>query len=313
MTDIFLSYARKDQERVRNFHRALSAHGFSVSWDQDIPIGATWETWIRHDLMRAKCVIAFLSACSAASSNVFHELAIAKEQNSLLLVLLDTLRASDFPLGLYSGQAMDMRSWTGDIHDRNWLELQRQLEYRLTPPWVRTGQAKLEHALHIERQNGGVLHQRTAALEAELDALRANKSSLEAKLESSCADRSLLEGQLQRAGEEHARLQRELGAIKQEAQASWASERVENALLRERINDVAAEVARLTAALEGRGSPIETILAEADKSGAGTQAAGSLAERIRALQKRAERIGAEQPPQREQPRPVRPWRGLPWR
>ena len=49
--------------------------------------------------------------------------------------------------------------------------------------------------------------------------------------------------------------------MKREAETAWAAERVENALLRERINDVAAEVARLTAALEGPGSPIETMLA----------------------------------------------------
>ena len=49
--------------------------------------------------------------------------------------------------------------------------------------------------------------------------------------------------------------------MKREAEQTWAAERVENALLRERINDVAAEVARLTAALEGPGSPIDAILA----------------------------------------------------
>ena len=50
-------------------------------------------------------------------------------------------------------------------------------------------------------------------------------------------------------------------AMKREAETAWASERMENAVLRERINDVAAEVARLTATLEGPGSPIDTILA----------------------------------------------------
>ena len=49
--------------------------------------------------------------------------------------------------------------------------------------------------------------------------------------------------------------------MKREAEQTWAAERVENALLRERINDVAAEVARLTVALEGPDSPIEAILA----------------------------------------------------
>ena len=61
--------------------------------------------------------------------------------------------------------------------------------------------------------------------------------------------------------DERDRLSRELAAIKRETEETWASERVENALLRERINDVAAEVARLASALEGPNSPIEAILA----------------------------------------------------
>ena len=66
------------------------------------------------------------------------------------------------------------------------------------------------------------------------------------------------------AQEERAQLQHEIAGMKREAESTWASERVENALLRERINDVAAEVARLTCALEGPGSPIEAILAGGD-------------------------------------------------
>jgi chromosome segregation ATPase len=74
-------------------------------------------------------------------------------------------------------------------------------------------------------------------------------------------DITQLEAQLAAAVEERAKLQRELGTMKRDAESSWASERVENALLRERINDVAAEVARLTAALEGPGSAIMSMLA----------------------------------------------------
>ena len=57
--------------------------------------------------------------------------------------------------------------------------------------------------------------------------------------------------------------------MKREAEATWAAERVENALLRERINDVAAEVARLTSVLEGPGSRIDAILAEETPAGNG--------------------------------------------
>ena len=118
-------------------------------------------------------------------------------------------------------------------------------------------------------------------------------------------EKSLIETQLDRAREDRAKLQRELAAMKREAEATWAAERVENALLRERINDVAAEVVRLTSVLEGSGSAIDAILAEesvrlqgngAGKSQAASVGAeegkGSLADRIRALQARASRVAS---------------------
>src|SRR3979490_947193 len=61
-----------------------------------------------------------------------------------------------------------------------------------------------------------------------------------------------------------AKLQRDITATQQQADSSWAPERMENALLRERINDIAAEVAKLAMQLEGPNSPIETMLAAAD-------------------------------------------------
>lgn len=114
------------------------------------------------------------------------------------------------------------------------------------------------------------------------------------------SEKAAVEAQLDRAREEHAKVQREIATMKREAETSWAAERVENALLRERINDVAAEVVRLTSVLEGPGSRVEAILSEtaapptaavngAPQSGA-EEAHGSLADRIRALQNRASRL-----------------------
>ncbi|MGA2815473.1 MAG: hypothetical protein ABSE67_04110 [Xanthobacteraceae bacterium] len=130
------------------------------------------------------------------------------------------------------------------------------------------------------------------------------------------ADISQLEALLAAAIEERTKLQREIGTMKRDAETTWAAERVENALLRERINDVAAEVARLTAVLEGPGSPIESMLADAvpelgQARGAGTpginglsgetraatidspqEGKGTLADRIRALQSSASRVAS---------------------
>ena len=73
---------------------------------------------------------------------------------------------------------------------------------------------------------------------------------------------------------------------------------MENALLRERINDIAAEVAKLAIQLEGPNSPIEALLAAepakpangaAPHERARREGGGTLAERIRALQSHASR------------------------
>ena len=82
-----------------------------------------------------------------------------------------------------------------------------------------------------------------------------------AAIEKVRSEKAAVEEQLRVARDERAKLQREINAIQQQAESSWATERMENALLRERINDIAAEVAKLAITLEGPDSPIEAILA----------------------------------------------------
>src|SRR3979490_1514208 len=74
-------------------------------------------------------------------------------------------------------------------------------------------------------------------------------------------EKAAVEEQLRIARDERAKLQREINAIQQQAESSWATERMENALLRERINDIAAEVAKLAMTLEGPNSAIDAMLA----------------------------------------------------
>jgi chromosome segregation ATPase len=73
----------------------------------------------------------------------------------------------------------------------------------------------------------------------------------------------------------------------------WQGERRDTAVLREQINDIAAEMVRMTAALEGPDSPINTALKSEDGRPAPVAANRdpdapiSLADRVRALQKAA--------------------------
>jgi hypothetical protein len=176
--------------------------------------------------------------------------------------------------------------------------------------------ADLENRLAEQGQLLLELEQQRDQLRIDLDTARKIEGELRQELaisdrrhsvatEELKAEKLLLETQLDRAREERAKSQREASAMKREAEAAWAAERVENALLRERINDVAAEIARMTSVLEGPDSPIEAMLGPESGPGHGNgateplqpgpgeeQPKGTLADRIRALQTRASRLSS---------------------
>lgn len=124
-------------------------------------------------------------------------------------------------------------------------------------------------------------------LSKEFDTFRAERKDLEIKLGTVQAERDELVARLR--------------LLENGAEANWESERLENAMLRERMNDLAAEITAISMTLEGDASPIRKIIATAEadlKAGTASRApnashqpaeAGqvSLAERVRALQARA--------------------------
>jgi chromosome segregation ATPase len=180
-------------------------------------------------------------------------------------------------------------------------ETQRQAELAAQRETEITGRLAQREAELIEtRHEIEVNRAEAAALHREIESAT---RSYNATIEALKAEKSLNEGALAQVREDRDRLQQEAATLKQQAESTWASERVESALLRERINDVAAEVVRLATNLEGSASPIQRILDQpapqpAHKNGGGSTKHGaaetnggdrpmSLAERIRALQSRS--------------------------
>jgi chromosome segregation ATPase len=221
-----------------------------------------------------------------------------------------------------AAELTEARGKLGDLGSRT-TELERQL-------YIQTTEAEIlnKRVLELETRlgdQGRMLAERDYQLErlrGELDGARKLEADLRSELATTGsrssgavdrfrADIAQLEAQLAAAIDDRTKLQRELGTMKRDTESSWAAERVENALLRERINDVAAEVARLTATLEGPGSPIESMLAvdavsasrapSANSTRGETTATGgdavpenknTLADRIRALQSTASRVAS---------------------
>jgi chromosome segregation ATPase len=169
---------------------------------------------------------------------------------------------------------------------RRQAELAAQRETELT---ARLAQREAE----LLELNAGLETSRNEALELHRE-IENNGRSYNATVEALKAEKSMNDGALAQIRQDRDRLQREVETLKQQAETNWANERVEGALLRERINDVAAEVVRLAANLEGANSPIQKIIDQAPATRArGTQqnegdeanSPLSLADRVRALQR----------------------------
>lgn len=166
--------------------------------------------------------------------------------------------------------------------------------------------AEREYENNLLRQQSEAAKLTEQELRDEIAATTGGKSAAMNKLRE---EKSALEEQLRIARDERSKLQRDINLIHQQAESAWSTERMENALLRERINDIAAEVAKLAVTLEGPDSPIEAMLAAepakpaigaiesgtaaTGTNGTTTEVRGTLAERIKALQAHASR--ASQP------------------
>ena len=153
-------------------------------------------------------------------------------------------------------------------------------------------------------ESGGELQAQIAALQAAKTQLESEKAALAEQLASFVsgaknkeleklmakvsADRDLLEERLKILTRENRKLKVDVAVHERTKSEEWSGERRQSAMLREQMNELAAEVVKLTAALEGPDSPIHAALAP--HGGADNDSGKkitSLAEKVRALQKAA--------------------------
>src|SRR5262245_49531758 len=89
--DIFISYSSEDATRVQVLVAALEAEGWKLFWDQDIPPGEDWESYIGIHLDAARAVIAVWSKHSVKSRYVRSEVNRASKRNVLVPVKIDAV------------------------------------------------------------------------------------------------------------------------------------------------------------------------------------------------------------------------------
>jgi chromosome segregation ATPase len=205
-----------------------------------------------------------------------------------------------------------------ELADRNAVFAALQEKQRAVAGQLNTAEAALATASRSLQETEQKLVNRKAEyrrLNEEFDihpALAKAESRHAAETEALRAEKELAEEQLDHSRAECAKLQDYIESMKKQVETTWASERMANAVLRERINDVASEVVRVATALEGLNSPIDTLVAskaasaqaQAEEStangesrdhqlpaviGAGDGSSAELIHRIRALRQRSMR------------------------
>lgn len=106
--DIFISYAREDKAWVQPLAAALEATGRSVFWDQRIPTGQSWHSYIGRALKSARCVVVIWSVNSVESEWVLSEVASGKRRGVLMPILKEVV---EVPVGFDQIQAADLSAW----------------------------------------------------------------------------------------------------------------------------------------------------------------------------------------------------------
>ena len=130
LADVFISYARSDEEIARNIAAALKAEGFDVWFDSSIYAGADWESLLMDTLASAKAVVVLWSARSVERPWVVREADVALQTGRLISVKIEECV---LPKRFDRVQAAVMYGWTGvGTHG----ELERLLAgiSRLAPP-----------------------------------------------------------------------------------------------------------------------------------------------------------------------------------
>jgi anti-anti-sigma factor len=171
MSDIFISYANEDQDRVAPIIKALETHGWAIWWDRRILPGKQFDLIIEEALERAKCIIVIWSSTSVTSLWVRGEATEGWQRGIVVPVMIDDVKP---PLAFRQIQAAKLIGWQGQVKHPEFvrlvqavtaivdnmkhLETAEKNKYDRLLATVRNAERKLTRtekmAISLENQNG---------------------------------------------------------------------------------------------------------------------------------------------------------------
>ncbi|MGB5622153.1 MAG: AAA family ATPase [Gammaproteobacteria bacterium] len=150
MTDIFLSYAREDRNRIEPLAERLIAEGFDLWWDTRISSGAEFSREIESQLNAAAVVVVAWSRASVESLWVADEASVGLTKGNLLPIRLDDVEPR---LGFRQIQTIDFNGSTPAADGPGITALLDALRQRLQ----RAGSSELKRRAVTEEFNPATL------------------------------------------------------------------------------------------------------------------------------------------------------------
>jgi hypothetical protein len=117
MPEIFLSYARDDQEVARRFAQGFEREGLGVWWDQALNPGEAFDQVTEAALASASAVVVLWSKTSVSSRWVRAEATQANATNRLVPVMIEPCTR---PIMFELTHTADLSHWKGKPDDPAW-------------------------------------------------------------------------------------------------------------------------------------------------------------------------------------------------
>jgi|GEM_PF-5348174 len=124
MSDVFISYARKNRDHVRQIADGLTADGYSLWWDAALTASDNYAVKIEQALEATKSVVVCWSEQAKESLWVRAEATEALDRDKLIQLKLDESRMP-LPFNVLNMIAFD--GWNGERTAPEWKELEGEV------------------------------------------------------------------------------------------------------------------------------------------------------------------------------------------
>ena len=131
MVDVFISYARDNQDVVRKLAEAVKREGYGIWWDDALPPHLAYGDVIAEKVGQAKAAIVVWSAAAAASEWVRAEADMARNQKKLVQTSIDDRMP---PMPFNQLHFVSLAGWDGGDDHPGWRKVKESLVALCGPP-----------------------------------------------------------------------------------------------------------------------------------------------------------------------------------